>query len=153
MKSHLEPFSENKPALILMAEDDEDDYYFIKKALSEVSLNLNLKRFKNGEELVNFLKTNTEKIEFIMLDLNMPIMTGREALKVIRQELQLDIPIHILSVSNHLHEKEICFENGATNYFVKPYSYGAYVELMKTLLDDQHILEPIPDYRLEKKSN
>src|SRR5688500_5984513 len=98
-----------KPS-IYIADDDEDDVYFVRAAVKELDSEIGIKHFLNGQLLLRELgNVQEEKPNFILLDLNMPILDGRETLRKIRQELHQDIPVIILSTSNHAHEKEICF--------------------------------------------
>ena len=69
---------------ILIAEDDADDRYLMKTALEEIGISGEVEYVENGEELINYLDSiGKEKGDFvypkfILLDLNMPKMDGRE---------------------------------------------------------------------------
>jgi CheY-like chemotaxis protein len=72
--------------VILMADDDNDDYMLTQKALEESKLLSELYRVHDGEELLEFLRGQGEfagkskRPGVILLDLNMPRKDGREAL-------------------------------------------------------------------------
>jgi len=94
---------------ILLADDDSEDRMLIMDALQESRLSNNIFCVENGEELLNFLQnkgvfSDPEKYPLpgiILLDLNMPKMDGREALKEIKADTRLcSIPIIVITKSN-----------------------------------------------------
>jgi|TARA_B110000240_G_C13512145_1_gene460283 CheY-like chemotaxis protein len=74
----------------------------------------------NGEEAVNYLKNN--ECDLVLMDLQMPVLNGYEASGIIRQRLQLNLPIIALTASNTKEEREKCFEVGMNDYLAKPFS-------------------------------
>ncbi len=96
-----------KPITILIAEDDPDDRYLAKEALSESRLANDLYFVEDGEELLEFLRhegdfagSRPPRPGIILLDLNMPRKDGREALHEIKADPQLRrIPIVVLTTS------------------------------------------------------
>src|SRR5688572_32885331 len=96
-----------KPVNILMADDDEDDRMLMKEALDENELPSQIHFVKDGEELLQYLyKTGefssqpTFRPSLILLDLNMPKIDGKEALRLIKSDSELRrIPVVILSTS------------------------------------------------------
>jgi CheY-like chemotaxis protein len=125
----------NKKPSIFLADDDEDDVYFVKTAISELNAEIELKHFRNGRELLQALKNPMTALpDFVLLDLNMPVLDGRETLRLIRnQNSCADLPVIIFSTSNHMHEKEICYEFGANDYYTKPCNYPKYLEIIQSL--------------------
>lgn len=123
-----------KPS-VFIADDDEDDVYFVRTAIKELNSEIELKHFSNGKQLLQALKNPKSVLpNFVLLDLNMPILDGRETLRMIRKHLALqDLPVIILSTSNYGHEKELCYEFGANNYYTKPYNYSKYLEMIRNL--------------------
>lgn len=96
------------PITILMADDDEDDIMFAYNALKECRLANDFHSVRNGEELLDYLyrRGNYQKLAdsprpgLILLDLNMPLMDGREALKEIKADPDLrSIPVVVLTTS------------------------------------------------------
>src|SRR5580692_8008507 len=95
-------------APILMAEDDLDDQLITKKALEENRVANSLVVVANGEELLDYLRhqgkfappNSGPRPCFILLDLNMPRMDGRETLKILKQDPEFKkIPVVILTTS------------------------------------------------------
>ena len=95
-----------EPVRILLAEDDDDDFYLTERALKEYRLRNEISRVKDGEELMRYLRGRGEfkgavrpaEPSLILLDLNMPKMDGREALREIKSDPMLrHIPVVVLT--------------------------------------------------------
>lgn len=115
---------------ILLAEDDDYDAYFIGKAVLEIFPDFEYERLNNGSRLLASLQKQNSNVAFVLLDLNMPSLNGRDTLCAIRETYGDKFPVYILSNSNHLHEKEFCLQNGANTYYVKPISYEGYQSII-----------------------
>jgi two-component system, response regulator len=120
---------------IFIADDDEDDVFLVKRAFNEVAADINLKHFSDGIQLLQELKNYSHHLPcLVLLDLNMPVLDGRQTLLKIRQDQNFDnLPVIIFSTSNHQLEKNQCYENGANFYFTKPNKFSNYIEIIKTL--------------------
>lgn len=124
---------------ILIADDDHDDQYMIKQAFSSISLNENVHTVNDGVELLDYLykkgkykevETLTPKV--ILLDLNMPKKDGRECLREIKNHSVFKrIPIIIYSTSSNPDDISYAYDNGASSYIIKPYSYQELVKIME----------------------
>lgn len=125
----------DKKPLIFIVDDDEDDRYFIKSAILNNISHSDIELFKNGKELIDHLqKTKNTLPSFILLDLNMPVLNGKETLKLIRKnETMVNLPVIIFSTSNRTCEKSLCFEYGATDYFCKPACVEDYNNIARKL--------------------
>jgi CheY-like chemotaxis protein len=111
------------PLTILMADDDFEDLELIEDIILGVDPTACVYKVTNGKAVIEYLdnQPDHELPCLIILDYNMPELTGLEVLSKIRKEERYaGIPKVILSTSNaplHIHE---CIRNGATEYFVKP---------------------------------
>ncbi len=125
-------FSHKRPS-IYIADDDSDDVFFVERAIRQLDLDISLRHFINGRELLRELESKQDALpNVIVLDLNMPIMDGKETLRNIRQNGELSsLPVVILSTSTFGGEKEDCLFSGANNYYVKPYSFARYLEIFQ----------------------
>ena len=136
---------------IFIADDDPDDVYFVQTAILELDNQIQLKHFLNGKLLIDELQRCDGNLpNFVLMDLNMPVMDGKEALKVIRQTPDFnDLPVVILSTSNYISERNLCYDYGATGYFTKPYKYSRYLDMMRKLKQEwiDHELVPVSDSR------
>ena len=132
------------PITILLAEDDSDDRYLISEALDESDVESQLYIVENGEELLDYLRhqgkfADTNKYprpELILLDLNMPLMDGREALAQIKKDPDLNkIPVIVLTTSQAGEDIQKTYGLGITGFISKPMSFSGLVEIMQSIGD------------------
>ena len=131
-----------KPIVLLMAEDDADDRLLVKEALEESRV-LNVLHFvEDGEELLDYLRRqgnysdpeSAPRPGLILLDLNMPRMDGREALRAIKADPDLRrIPIVVMTTSKAEEDIFRSYDLGASSYITKPVTFERLVDLMRTL--------------------
>jgi CheY-like chemotaxis protein len=131
-----------RPISILIAEDDAEDRMLVKDALDESRL-ANFVRFvEDGEELLDYLFNRSkyaDKDEYptpglILLDLNMPRMDGREALKEIKKDPLLRlIPIVVLTTSQADEDILRTYNLGVSSFITKPVTFGSLVDIMRVL--------------------
>lgn len=126
---------------ILIAEDDADDRFLLRTAFEERGYDDHLIFVENGIELMNYLgeiqNQNAARIfpEFILLDLNMPKMDGREVLQKLKEHKAFkSIPVVVYSTTKNEGEMKKCYELGADLYIVKPSRFDS---LLQTV-DDLH---------------
>lgn len=127
---------------ILMADDDEDDRLLTREALEESRVLNRLDFVKDGVELLEYLRHEGQYTDpatsprpgLILLDLNMPRMDGREALREIKSDPSLrGIPIVILTTSKAEEDMVRGYDLGAASYITKPVTFEGLVELMKAV--------------------
>lgn len=121
---------------IVIAEDDMDDADVISDTFSNNPNFSKVSLVANGEELLNFLKNDSNpNPDVILTDINMPIIDGIEALQEILNTKELkDIPCFVYSTSINPSYKEKCDDLGVKAYLIKPYSFEAFAEIPKTIL-------------------
>ena len=128
--------------VILLAEDDEDDYILIKKGLRKAKLSNEIRWVKDGVELMDYLRhTNAyEDIStsprpcLILLDLNMPRMDGREALKEIKNDESLKtIPTVVLTTSKAEEDIIDTYNLGVNSYVRKPVRFEDFARAISVL--------------------
>lgn len=131
-----------EPVRILLAEDDDDDFYLTERALKENRLHNELSRVRDGEELLRYLRhggefsrgTQTPEPSLILLDLNMPKMDGREALREIKSDPALHhIPVVVLTTSRAEEDVVRSYKFGVNSFITKPLTFLGLVEAMKVL--------------------
>jgi CheY-like chemotaxis protein len=127
---------------ILMADDDEDDCQFTKNAFIENRLLNEIRFVKDGVELMDYLHrrgkfadpATSPRPGLILLDLNMPKLDGRAALKAIKSDPGLRaIPVVILTTSEEDEDILRSYENGASSYIPKPVTFEGMVEITKKI--------------------
>jgi len=129
-----------KSKIILIAEDDPDDRLLARDALEESGQGAELRFVENGEDLLDFLlqrgkyDANTPRPGLVLLDLNMPLKDGREALREIKSNASLRrIPMVVLTTSRADTDVDLIDELGASSFITKPVRYEALVELMRVI--------------------
>lgn len=117
----------NKPLLILLADDDEDDRLFFKEALEDIKIKTNVTTVNDGIELMEYL-TQPDNVlpDMVFLDLNMPRKNGIQCLEEIRNsEILKTLTVAIYSTSGAERDIEETFVKGANVYIKKPNDYTA----------------------------
>lgn len=131
-----------KTNVILMADDDDDDRLLARDALAESHVAGNLHFVGNGEELLDYLCHRGKYCEpadaprpgLILLDLNMPLKDGREALREIKADPDLRrIPVVVLTTSKADTDIGAIYDLGANSFISKPFQFDALVRVMKML--------------------
>lgn len=127
---------------ILMADDDPDDCEFTSEALKESRLVNQIRTVGDGEELLDYLfrrgeyeqESASPRPDLILLDLNMPRMDGRDALKAIKSHADLKrIPVVILTTSKAEEDIYRSYDLGANSFVTKPVTFTGLVQVMKDL--------------------
>ena len=127
---------------IVVADDDAADRYLIEQAFEESGIQGEVHFLEDGqvlvERLTNQLMTSPLGAErlpcLFLLDLNMPRMNGRDALKIIKSHPELKgIPIVVMTNSSNPDDVEGTYRDGANSYFIKPLSYSGLVDLVTLL--------------------
>ncbi len=114
---NLDQISTLQGSNILLVEDNLTNQEIIKGLLENSKINIDIAN--NGEEAVDLYKINESKYELILMDMQMPIMDGIEATKIIRK-LNQDIPIIALT-ANAMKEDKIATKNaGMNDHLSKP---------------------------------
>lgn len=131
-----------KSVQLIIAEDDEDDYFLTKSAFEKAGLRNELVWVKNGEELLSTLKPNAADggapsqcgARLVILDLNMPRMDGREALARIKADPELKrIPIIVMTTSNAEEDVIRSYDLGACSFIHKPVTFADFVSAANLL--------------------
>ena len=126
------------PLAILLADDDPDDRLMTAEALEESRVVNELTTVQDGEELLEYLR-GTGRYEghrpprpgLILLDLNMPKMDGREALREIKSDPDLrSIPVVILTTSQAEEDILRSYELGVNSFISKPVTFDGLVSIM-----------------------
>jgi len=134
-----------KPFTILMADDDADDREFTRSAMQESRLANDLRCVEDGEELLDYLyrrgryadPKDSPRPGLILLDLNMPRLDGREALREIKADPKLrHIPVVVLTTSKTEEDILRSYNLGANCFITKPVTFEGLVDVVKVL--DKH---------------
>jgi CheY-like chemotaxis protein len=129
------------PWVILCAEDDLDDQVLTRDAFKESGFAIDVRFVHHGEELMDYLLGQGDYTDrsapfpgLIVVDLNMPRMNGREAIRAIRAEPTLRrAPIAVLTTSRSREDIDEAYDLGANCYLVKPVSIDGMGHLLADL--------------------
>lgn len=120
---------------ILLIEDDMIEIMKLNRVISSLELNHTIIEANNGEEALNILENKDRLPDIILLDLNMPKISGIEFLTILKNDVHLRyIPTIILTTSNNRNDLLECFEIGIAGYVLKPLKYEDYVSKIKSVL-------------------
>ena len=131
------------PITILIADDDEDDRTLTRQALEDAHIANELRFVEDGEQMLDYLYQRGEysgeqglapRPGLILLDLNMPKMDGREALKVIKGDPTLhDIPVVVLTTSSLSADIARSYQPGVNSCITNPVTFTGLVAAMNVL--------------------
>jgi CheY-like chemotaxis protein len=131
------------PITILICDDDEDDRMLTQQALEAAHVSNSIRFVEDGEQLLDYLYQRGQyagetglapRPGLILLDLNMPKLDGREALKAIKEDKSLhDIPIVVLSTSRLDEDIIRSYHLGVNSFITKPVTFSGLVAAMNIL--------------------
>jgi CheY-like chemotaxis protein len=131
----------DKGKTILLVEDDRVDIMTVQRALKKNEISNPLVIARTGLDALSMLRGEEgfEKISpppgLILLDLNLPKMSGIEFLRELRGDPELkDLHIIVLTSSNERKDRAAAFEYDVDDYIVKPHSFDEFTRAMATIL-------------------
>lgn len=122
---------------VVIIDDDIDDHDFIRSILKDFANPPVSTFFLDPAKALEHLYQGTLTPDLILLDLNMPALSGNEVLSRIKKHESISsIPVIILSTSNHRPTIDLMKQLGAEDYIVKPHSYTALISVLKGIFHD-----------------
>ncbi len=126
---------------IVMVEDDEGHARLIEKNIRRAGVSNKILPFVNGTEAVKFLfgtdgtgVSNRGRAMLIMLDLNLPDMSGVDILKRVKENEHLKrTPVVVLTTTDDEREIKRCYDLGANVYITKPVNYDSFANAIRQL--------------------
>ncbi|MFA5251398.1 MAG: response regulator [Phycisphaerae bacterium] len=120
----------------MLVEDDGVDAMTVKRAFKDLEIANPLVLTLNGEEALEYLKSEENKKPcIILLDLNMPRMNGLEFMQVVKADDKLkEIPIVVLTTSHENRDKAESFKLGVAGYMLKRINYKEFVEMVRAII-------------------
>ncbi|MDJ1497488.1 response regulator [Cytophagaceae bacterium DM2B3-1] len=118
---------------ILIVDDDPEDKFLLQIAFKENEIDNPLVFLGDGLELIYYLEQNQDSDlpAFVLLDLNMPRMNGKQALRELRSDSRwYGIPVLIYSTSTNISEICECYQLGANCYLIKPSDYEELIRIV-----------------------
>jgi len=126
-----------KPVKIVMIEDDEGHARLIEKNIRRAGVSNEILPFTNGTEALAYLfgpEVDAGRQLLILLDLNLPDMTGIDILEKIKGATNTKrLPVVVLTTTDDTREIQRCYDLGANVYITKPVNYEGFANAIRQL--------------------
>ena len=130
---------------LLVVEDSPADVFLLKEAMKQEGLSCRMEVADDGEKAIRILDEVDAGSQYVpdllLVDLNVPRQSGTQVLQRLRQSPRCGkTPVVMMSTSDTAAERQHAFALGATEYFCKPSSLTAFMQLgklVRRLLEDQ----------------
>ena len=103
--------------VVLITEDEEVNFYYLKTLLQRADAKV--LRARNGKEAVDIIAEYQGGVDLILMDLNMPVMDGYEAMRIIKSR-HPSIPIIAQTAYTLNNDRNRCLQAGFNDYIAKP---------------------------------
>jgi CheY-like chemotaxis protein len=129
------------PVVIVMIEDDEGHARLIERNIRRAGVNNEIIPFSNGTDALHYLlgpdgsgEVNSRRSLLVLLDLNLPDMTGVDILAKVKSTPHLRrSPVIILTTTDDQREIQRCYDLGANVYITKPVNYDGFANAIRQL--------------------
>lgn len=122
---------------ILIAEDNKVNMMLSKILINKILPNANIVECYSGQEAIEYCRNNP--VDLIYMDIQMPNLNGYESTQILRNELQLEVPILALTAGTIKGEAEKCIAAGMNDFISKPISESDIYESLKKWLFIENI--------------
>jgi CheY-like chemotaxis protein len=129
------------PVTIVMVEDDEGHARLIEKNIRRAGVNNEIMAFQNGTSALGWLlgsdgtgAVNKGRALLVLLDLNLPDMTGVDILRAVKDNEHLKrSPVVVLTTTDDKNEIQRCYDLGCNVYITKPVNYENFANAIRQL--------------------
>ncbi len=119
---------------LLLIEDDEIDVISVRRCLHDIGAAVTLKEVSSGAQAFEALRENPRLPWLILLDLNMPRMSGLEFLRTLRADPALrHLPVVVMTTSTDERDVRAAFGHHVAGYFVKPLNDGRFRDIFSAI--------------------
>lgn len=136
--------SSNLAQSLLVVEDSDEDFEALRRLMRQSALKTPVYRCLDGDEALDFLNHTGEYCDriaaprpsVILLDLNLPGTDGRDVLKQIKEDSELQIiPVVVFTTSSNPKDIEDCYQYGVSGYIIKPIDVDKLRKGIQTFID------------------
>lgn len=128
--------SDQQPVRIIMIEDDEGHARLIEKNIRRAGISNDLTHFLDGTSALEYLFSNADNLGpvLVLLDLNLPDMSGTDILAKIKGDERLHrTPVVVLTTTDDKTEIARCYDLGCNVYITKPVNYESFADAIRQL--------------------
>lgn len=121
--------------VVLYAEDDPEDIEVFCEAIRTIDSKIVCQTVTDGINLFSFLENTIVLPDLIFLDINMPLMNGRDCLIRLKNSKDYQsIPVIMYTTSTRAVDRDELKRLGASDYFIKPSTFSEIYELLRDVL-------------------
>ena len=142
--------SEGRPAEILLVEDDDTDVVLTRESFAQAKLAVNMHRVDNGERCLSFLRKQGEYAgvptpDLVLLDLNLPVMNGREVLaEIVDDEALRHLPVVVLTTSDDEDDVRAMYALRCSSYITKPVDFEKFRDTIREITNHWFTVVVLP---------
>ena len=113
--------------VVLITEDEEVNFFYLKTIFRKTEARII--RAKNGKEAIHIIEQLKGNLDLVLMDLNMPVMDGYEAMRIIKSR-HPEIPIIAQTAYTMTEDRHKCIQAGFNDYIAKPINRTALFRLV-----------------------
>jgi CheY-like chemotaxis protein len=135
----MSKIAEQQPVNIVMVEDDEGHARLIERNIRRAGISNQIRHFLDGTSALDFLFNSADGPfmngpALVLLDLNLPDMSGIDILAKIKSEPKLKrTPVVVLTTTDDKVEIQRCYDLGCNVYITKPVNYESFADAIRQL--------------------
>lgn len=136
---------------ILLVEDNQEDVFLTRQCFEQSDLEVNLNHVNDGAKCLSYLRQKNDYAQastpdLILLDLNMPVMSGQEVLEeIIRDDALRHLPVIVLTTSTAPSDIMAMSRLRCSAYVVKPVDFNEFKEAIQRLVDFWFKIAALPE--------
>lgn len=132
----------HESVVIALVEDDPGHARLIQKNLRRAGVKNQIVVLEDGQKAMDYMEERKQVLQrnptspttLMLLDLNLPVLTGYQVLEQMKQDDALRrVPVIVLTTTDDSREIEACFELGCNIYIVKPVHYEDFIDAIQRL--------------------
>ena len=130
----------NRELILLIVEDNDDHFLLTKRFLNEKGITSPIVRFTDGQAILDFLSAAElldcapNRAYLLLLDIDMPKLSGLEVLRRIKKSSRLNHVFVIILAAYADHRTiEHCYSLGCNAFFTKPFQYDDFIDTLESL--------------------
>ncbi|HKP97283.1 MAG TPA: response regulator [Fibrobacteria bacterium] len=126
----------SRPAEVLLVEDNEQDVVLTREGFKRAKFMVNLHHVEDGEECLAFLRKQGKFAaaptpDLILLDINLPVMDGREVMaEIVRDPALRHLPVVVLTTSSAETDILDMYKLRCSSYITKPVDFEQFQKLV-----------------------